>query len=50
MVASIGQGGFQTANTEGWLSPTAQDQIRMVPAPGAIGLVLLGGLLSRRRR
>ena len=50
MVASIGQGGFQTASTEGWLSPTAQDQIRMVPAPGAIGLVLLGGLLSRRRR
>ncbi len=50
MVTSLGQGGWRTANTEGWLSPTAQDQIRMVPAPGAIAVVLLGGLIGRRRR
>ncbi|MFM7261921.1 MAG: hypothetical protein ACKO3W_15120 [bacterium] len=52
MVASLGQGGFQTTNTEGWLSPTAQDQIRMapVPAPGVLALAGLSGLGLRRRR
>lgn len=52
MVASLGQGGFQTANTEGWLSATAQDQIRMVPvpAPGVIALAAIGGFGLRRRR
>jgi hypothetical protein len=50
MVSSIGQGGYQSANTEGWLSATAQDQVRMVPTPGAIALVLLGGFIARRRR
>lgn len=52
MVASLGQGGFQTTNTEGWLNASAQDQIRMapVPAPGAIALAAVGGLGLRRRR
>ena len=50
MISSIGQGGYQSANTEGWLSTTAQDQIRLVPTPGAIALVLLGGFIARRRR
>lgn len=52
MVASLGQGGFQTTNTEGWLSATAQDQIRMVPvpAPAVLALAAVGGLGLRRRR
>jgi len=50
MVASLGQGGFQTTSTEGWLSATAQDQIRMVPAPGVLALAALGGFGARRRR
>lgn len=50
MVGSLGTDGWRTANTEGWLNATAQDQIRVVPAPGAIAVVLLGGLIGRRRR
>lgn len=53
MVASLGQGGWRTANTEGWLNPTAQDQIRMAPVPAPAALVLVvGGLVvgNRRRR
>jgi len=52
MVASLGQGGFQTTDTEGWLSATAQDQIRMapVPAPAVLALAAVGGLGLRRRR
>lgn len=50
MVSQLGYGGFQTVNAEGWNSPTAQDQFRMVPAPGAIALIGLAGLTARRRR
>ncbi len=51
MVSSLGSGGWQTAATEGWLSPTAQDQIRGIPAPGpAMVAVLFGAFNARRRR
>lgn len=51
IVQSLGQGGFQTAAIEGLTNDLAQDQIRMaVPAPAAIGLLGLAGLVSRRRR
>ena len=50
MIASLGQGGWQTTATEGWLSITAQDQIRMVPTPGALALLGAAGLVGRRRR
>lgn len=54
MVASLGQGGFQSASTEGWLSVTAQDQIRRlpapVPAPGFLAIAAVAGLGGRRRR
>jgi hypothetical protein len=50
MVSALGSGGFQSAQAEGWLSPTAQDQFRLVPAPGALALLGLAGLSGRRRR
>jgi len=51
IVQSLGQGGFQTAAIEGLTNDMAQDQIRMaVPAPTALGLLGLAGLVSRRRR
>jgi hypothetical protein len=51
MVASLGSGGWQTAPTEGWLSTTAQDQVRVIPAPAvAMMLGLSGCLLAARRR
>lgn len=51
IVQSLGQGGFQSASIEGLTNDLAQDQIRMtVPAPAAIGLLGLAGLVSRRRR
>ncbi len=51
MVASLGSGGWQTALTEGWLNTTAQDQVRVIPAP-AVGMMLglSGCLLAARRR
>jgi len=51
MVASLGQGGWRSIAAEGWDSPTAQDQFRVVPAPGAFALLgIAGGLAARRRR
>lgn len=51
MVASLGSGGWQTAPTEGWLSISAQDQVRVIPAPAvAMMLGLSGCLLAARRR
>lgn len=50
IVASLGTGGFQTAAIEGLTSATAQDQIRLVPAPGAVALLAFAGLAGRRRR
>ena len=51
MVASLGSGGWQTTLTEGWLNTTAQDQVRVIPAP-AVGMMLglSGCLLAARRR
>lgn len=50
MVASLGQGGWLSADLEGWRNGTIQDQIRLVPAPGAAVLLLVGSALGRRRR
>ena len=51
MVSALGSdGGYRMANAEGWTSPTAQDQFRLVPAPGALALIGLAGLAGRRRR
>ena len=50
MVSALGQGGYQSAQAEGWNSPTAQDQFRLVPSPGALALLGLAGLAVRRRR
>ena len=50
IVASLGAGGFQAASIEGLTSATAQDQIRLVPAPGAVALLAFAGLAGRCRR
>ncbi|MEY3022675.1 MAG: hypothetical protein RIS86_1873 [Planctomycetota bacterium] len=50
MLASLGEGGWQWIDAEGWRSPTAQDQIRLVPAPGVLAALALIGAGSRRRR
>jgi len=50
MVQSLGVGGFQTAAIGGLTNDFAQDQLYMVPAPGAVALFGLAGIASRRRR
>jgi len=50
IVQSLGAAGFQTTAIGGLTNEFAQDQLRLVPAPGAIALVGLAGLASRRRR
>jgi hypothetical protein len=50
MVASLGQGGWLTADLEGWRNGSIQDQIRLVPAPGALALLAAGLAVGRRRR
>jgi hypothetical protein len=52
IMQSLGVGGFQEVALEGLSSPTAQDQLRMgvVPAPAAIGVIGVAGLLGARRR
>jgi hypothetical protein len=49
---SLGVGGFQSAVVLGLSSPSAQDQLVLVPipAPGALALLALVGVSSRRRR
>ena len=52
IAATLGQGGFRSQDLELLANPVAQDQIRVIPAPGA-GIALLAGLLracDRRRR
>lgn len=53
MTATLGVGGFRSHELEVLANPVAQDQVRVVPAPAAM-IVLLGGALgachSRRRR
>lgn len=49
--ASLGQGGWLSADLRGWTHPTAQDQlVRIVPTPGALALLGVAGLVGRRRR
>ena len=50
MVENLGVGGYRYVAAEGWNSPTAQDQFRLVPAPGALALLGLAGVAARRRR
>ena len=50
MLASLGVGGWQTVDCEGWLNGSAQDQFRVVPGPATLALLGLSGLLGRRRR
>ncbi len=50
IMQSLGVGGFQSSAIEGLTSATAQDQLRLVPAPGSIALLGLAGLLRTRRR
>jgi MYXO-CTERM domain-containing protein len=50
MFASLGQGGWQFSDLEGLVNSTAQDQARLIPAPGAIALLGAAGLVGRRRR
>ena len=50
MVSALGADGYQSVAAEGWRSPTAQDQFRLIPGPGAIALLGLAGLVIRRRR
>ena len=50
MVASLGQGGWRSIAAEGWDSPTAQDQFRVVPAPGAFAMLGLAGVATGTRR
>ncbi len=50
--SSLGVGGFMTSGVYGWANASAQDQLALppIPAPGAIALLALAGLSSRRRR
>ena len=50
MMQSIGVGGFRDASIEGLTNATAQDQLRVVPAPAAIGVLGVAGLIGARRR
>ncbi|MFM1823868.1 MAG: hypothetical protein RI967_2134 [Planctomycetota bacterium] len=50
MIASLGKGGWLWTDAEGWQSPSAQDQIRLVPGPGALALLAIAGARGRRRR
>ena len=50
MVGSLGNGGWLMVDAEGWQSPSAQDQIRLVTGPGALALLAVAGLRGRRRR
>jgi hypothetical protein len=52
ITATLGVGGFLSLDLEVLANPVAQDQIRVIPAPGA-GFALIAGLLGacdRRRR
>lgn len=52
MIDSLGDGGFREADLLGLTNPDAQDQLSMIPAPGALFLVSLSalGTPARRRR
>lgn len=50
MVSNIGNGGYRDAAAEGWTSPTAQDQFRLVPSPGSLAILGLAGVAAIRRR
>ena len=50
MVSNIGNGGYRDVAAEGWTSPTAQDQFRMVPTPGSLAILGLAGIAALRRR
>ncbi|MDZ4754657.1 MAG: hypothetical protein SGJ11_09185 [Phycisphaerae bacterium] len=50
MHASLGVGGWLYADVDGLVNSSAQDQARLVPAPGALALIGLAGLFGARRR
>lgn len=50
MVESLAIGGYRDVMAEGWNSPTAQDQFRMVPSPGSLAILGLAGVTAFRRR
>jgi hypothetical protein len=50
MVASLGQGGWLSTESEGWRNSSAQDQVRVVPGPAALALAAIAGVSARRRR
>ncbi len=50
MLSSLGTGGWMTSDLQGLISDTAQDQIRLVPAPGVLALLGVAGIVGRRRR
>ena len=52
MIDSLGVDGFRDADIMGLTNPDAQDQVSMIPAPGALFLVSLSalGTPARRRR
>ena len=50
IVSSIGEGGWLEADLLGLIDEEAQDQIILVPAPGALALLGLGSFAAVRRR
>jgi hypothetical protein len=50
MAASLGSGGWNWIDVEGWRNPSAQDQVRLVPGPGVLTALALVGIGGRRRR
>jgi MYXO-CTERM domain-containing protein len=50
MYGSLGVGGWCTSDTIGLVNLEAQDQARLVPAPGAMALLALAGVAGRQRR
>lgn len=48
--SSLGSGGWRSAELEVLMNSTAQDQVRLVPAPGVLATLALAGCAGLRRR